>query len=136
MDRPGLIESPADHPHADAIALANIELRSGIEAAAEGNLGRARVCARRAVGSFLQAIARTLPGDVGTHAMANLRYVQEAGHLPGEQRDAADRLARGPRAQPAEGMISEDPLADATLIINYFLRQASDTQSRGDDASR
>lgn len=136
MHRPGTIESPSDHPHLDAIALANVELRSGEEAAAEGNLGRSRVCARRAVGMYLQAIGQTLPGEVGDNVMANLRYLQNAEHIPDDQRGAAARLAAGARAERAGGDISEDPLADAAAIINYFVRQASGTTDQGAGEAR
>jgi hypothetical protein len=126
-----MIDSPPDHPHARAIALADVEIRSGIDAAAEGNLGRARVCARRAVGAYLQTIAPSLAGDVGTNAMANLRYLQTAESLPLEHRRAAERLSGGARSERSGQAISEDPLADAAGIINYFVRQASDSPDHG-----
>jgi hypothetical protein len=131
MENARLITLPPGHPHADAIERANIEIQGGVDAAAGGNLGRARVCARRAVGAYLQAIGSSLPGEVGANAMANLRYLQEAEHLPPDQRQAAERLAGGARSQMAGGAISEDPLADAAVIINYFVRQASGTSDQG-----
>lgn len=113
------------HPMSEAVRVANDELRAGRSAAAGGNLGRVRVCARRAVGMFLQAIAGTIPEEVGTNAMANLRWLQSTTSIPAPERDAATRLAVGARAEASGGTVSEDPLADAALIINYFLRRAS-----------
>src|SRR5687768_2903501 len=111
MERSGPITVGDDHAMRDAVALANDELQMGYAAAAEGNLGRARVCARRAVGTFLQSIAACLDGDVGTHAMANLRWLQECGAIPPEQREAAARLLIGARAELAGEVVSLDPLA-------------------------
>jgi hypothetical protein len=124
MESPRLLPVTPDHPHFEGLRQAEVELRDGSIAAAGGNSGRARVCARRAVGAFLQAIAGTLVGDVGTNAMANLRYVQSA-DLPEIQRETAIRLAGGARSALSGGPVSEDPLADAAAIINYFVRQAS-----------
>jgi hypothetical protein len=120
-----MIDVSSSHPHYEAVQMANLELRGAIEAAAGGNSGRVRVCARRGVGAYLQSIAPSLGDDVGSNAMANLRYLQSAERLPQEQRDAAGRLSQGARAELAGGAVSADPLADAAAIINYFVRQAS-----------
>jgi hypothetical protein len=124
-----IIALPPDHPHYAAVELASVELLGGLSAAAGGNSGRARVCARRAVGAYLRAIAPSLDGDVGSNAMAALRYVQESAGLPEEPRSAALRLTGGARSELAGGPVSSDPLADAALIINYFVRQASSSPS-------
>src|SRR4051812_29391742 len=106
------IDIAQSHPMFDAVCLANRELETGRSAAAEGNLGRVRVCARRAVGAFLQSIAPTLNADVGTNAMANLRWLQSSPGIRDEQRLAAERLAGGARTEKSGGIISADPLAD------------------------
>ena len=124
-EAPGDVVVAPGHPMSDAVRIANDELRAGRAAAAGGNPGRARVCARRAVGIFLQAIAATIPEEVGSNAMANLRWLQSTTSIPMAERDAAIRLAVGARAEAAGGTVSADPLADAALIINYFLRRAS-----------
>src|SRR5688500_15003981 len=106
------IEVAPDHPMSLAVRLANTELRMGKDAAAGGNLGRVRVCARRAVGAFMQAIAPSVADDVGNNAMANLKWLQSAASLPDQQREAALRLAGGSRTEMQGGVISHDPLAD------------------------
>ena len=121
----GTIVVSHDHPLVDAVRLANDEMRMGATAAAGGNLGRVRVCARRAVGMFLQAIADRVDEEVGANAMANLRWLEATESVPPELRAAAVRLSVGARAELAGGTVSQDPLADAALIINYFVRDAS-----------
>lgn len=93
----------------------------GLRALADGNQGRARVCARRAVGAFVQNLAPLLPFDYGTHAMANLRALATNDALPDEIRDAAARLLGGARSIAASEVYSTDPLGDALRIIASFL---------------
>lgn len=112
---------PPDHPLAAAVVEANGELAILQESIATGNDGRARVCARRAVGAILRAVSSD-PSTRASHSLATLRTVEDNPTLPPEPRDAARRLQMGPR--DGAGM-SADPLADALTIINYFLQQAS-----------
>jgi hypothetical protein len=114
---------PPDHPYADVLRLADAELATGRRALADGNEGMARVCGRRAVGTFIQAIAGHLPASYGTHAMANLRGIAADPSIPGEIRAAADRLLGGARSILSGSTYSTDPLGDAAGIINYFLEQ-------------
>jgi hypothetical protein len=114
----------ASHPYAGAIALASREFHMGEDAVAAGNAGRVRVCARRAVGTFIQEIAAIASLDYGTHAMANLRGIQEDELLPDEIRAAASRLLGGARSIACDNPYSTDPLADARLIIRHFLSKA------------
>jgi hypothetical protein len=116
---------PSTHPYAEAIALANREMEFGHAAIRDANEGRARVCGRRAVGAFVQAIAPRLGTDFGSHAMANLRTIAGDISFPNEMRLAAERLLGGARSIIAGDAYSTDPLADALLIINYFLSRAS-----------
>jgi hypothetical protein len=120
-----LLSVPDAHPYAAAVALANAEFRLGQQAAAAGNEGRARVCGRRAVGTFVQTIALQGGADYGSHAMANLRGIQEDASLPDDVRAAAERLLGGNRHIVHDEPYSSDPLGDALLIINYFLGSAS-----------
>ncbi|HVZ38208.1 MAG TPA: hypothetical protein VHI13_02950 [Candidatus Kapabacteria bacterium] len=113
---------PPAHPFAQAVLFARDEIAMGQAARAEGNDGRVRVCARRAVGIFLQTIAPHLPADPGTHAMANLRMVAESEWLPAAVRDAAARLLGGARSIAAGTPWSTDPLGDAVTIINHYVR--------------
>ncbi|MDB5036285.1 MAG: hypothetical protein JWQ98_3526 [Chlorobi bacterium] len=112
---------PPAHPCFEALRLAGAELRMGEDAALAGNEGRARVCGRRAVGTFIQTIAPAIAGEYGTHAMANLRAVQADESLPDEIRAMAGRLLGGARSILAEEIYSTDPLGDAIGIIRYFV---------------
>lgn len=113
------------HPYAQAVASANAELATGARAAAEGNQGKVRVCARRAVGIFLQTIGPAAGGDYGPHAMANLRGIHDDASLPVSLRAAAERLLGGSRSILAGDVYSSDPIADAALIIEHFIRVAA-----------
>ena len=119
------ISVPPSHPYSAAVRLANVELSTAAEALDAGNHGKARVCARRAVGFFIQAIAPTLASDTGAHSMANLRWLHEDPALPEELRNAARRLLAGARDIAHGATHSIDPVADATFVINYFLVRAS-----------
>lgn len=104
-----------------ALELAEIELTAARLAVTAGNEGRARVCARRAVGAFMQEIAPALSLDAGTNALANLRFLKENPALPVEIRDAAGRLLGGARSILADEPYSADPVADAESIIRYYI---------------
>lgn len=107
-------------PLATALANAETELRDAAAAMQIGNMGRARVSARRAVGAFLQGIAALLETDPGTHAMANLRWVSSHPGLPDEIRAAAARLLAGPREIANGEAASGNPVGDARRVIEYF----------------
>jgi len=86
----------------------------------DGNEGKARVCARRAVALATEAWLAGLPnprwrGD----AMEHLRQIQRHASLPLPVRQAAKRLSTTiPRRDAAPFTI--DPLADARVIIDYL----------------
>ncbi|MCC7437565.1 MAG: hypothetical protein IT211_03620 [Armatimonadetes bacterium] len=106
-------------PHrTTAIANAETELQDAVAAMQIGNTGRARVSARRAVGAFLQGVAGLLEADPGSHAMANLRWVESHPGLPDEIRAAAARLLAGPRTLAEGGVASQDPVNDARTVID------------------
>lgn len=101
-----------------ALEYAETELRDAVMAMQSGNMGRARVSARRGVGAFIQGIARLVEDDPGTHAMANLRWVELHSGLPDEIRAAAARLLGGARTIAEGGMVSDDPVKDARTVID------------------
>lgn len=101
-----------------ALGDAETELQDAMIAMQIGNMGRARVSARRAVGAFIQGIASLLNDDPGTHAMANLRWVESHSGLPNEIRAAAARLLGGARMIAEGGVVSDDPVKDARSIID------------------
>lgn len=90
-----------------------------LEAAASrsrGNEGRARVCARRAVGTAL-----ALRWSVGSQANAYqllMRAAADSG-LPPDVREAAQRLTR--RVTEAHRLPhEEDPLDDARMLLAFL----------------
>lgn len=119
-----LIEVSPAHPCAEALRQAGGELAIARAAVISGNEGQARVCGRRAVGVFIQAIAPLLDRDYGKHAMANIREIRDNMALPDEIRAAATRLNGGARSMMAGEIYSIDPLADAVMIINHFAAAA------------
>jgi hypothetical protein len=114
---------PDTHPFARGLRLAGSELEAGRIAMDEGNDGRARVCARRAVGAFLQEAGRATGVDYGAHALANLRSIADhpSPPTPDAVRDAARRLLGGARSILAGEVYSSAPIADAIMIIRHVL---------------
>jgi hypothetical protein len=101
------------------IALA--ELNAGQEAKENGNIGQARVCARRGCGMAIEHWLGFYPNkNWGASAMSMLAKLQEDHTIPKEIRDAAERLTKRVD-QNFETGIEEDPLKDGETIIEYFL---------------
>lgn len=102
------------------LTLIEQELAAAEAAWKDGNEGKARVCARRAVALVTEAWLADLPdlrwrGD----AMEHLRQIQRLASLPLPVRQAAERLSTAvPQRQAAPFTI--DPLADARVIIEYL----------------
>jgi hypothetical protein len=96
------------------------ELAAAEAARKDGNEGKARVCARRAVALVTEAWLAGLPNTLWRgDAMEHLRQIQRHGSLPVSVREAAERLTTGvPRRQAAP--FTTDPLADARIIIEYL----------------
>ena len=106
------------------------ELAAAQAAQHDGNHGRARVCARRAVACATEAWLARLPlprwrGD----AMAHLRQIQQDASLPLPIRQAAERLSTPVTRQHATSFTT-DPVADATLIIVHLGNTISDNAPR------
>ena len=110
-------------------ALIEQELAAAEAALQDGNDGKARVCARRAVARATEAWLARLPlprwsGDT----MAHLRQIQQDASFPLPVRQAAERLSTPVTRQHAVPF-TRDPLADAKLIIAH-LSTASDSGPR------
>ena len=88
-------------------------------ALSEGNEGKARVCARRAV---LIVIQETYSSSLGIEfsAMTALRFLVDTTDFPESIRMAAERLQGGLRAKIEGNVYSENPINDAEIIIRYF----------------
>ena len=86
----------------------------------DGNDGKARVCARRAVALVTEAWLAGLPEPLWRgDAMEHLRQIQRQASFPLSVRQAAERLSTAvPRRDAAP--FTTDPLADARVIIEYF----------------
>lgn len=86
----------------------------------DGNEGKARVCARRAVALadetwLADRSDQTFRGD----AMAHLRRIQQDHSLPVSVRDAAERLSTAVSRKDS-APFSTDPIGDARIIIGHL----------------
>ncbi len=87
---------------------------------AQGNIGRARTCARRAAGMALRDALGIGPG-LQTYAstfIEGLRKLSQDDKYPGEVRAAAARLTD--RSKPDRTSASENPVQDAEIIMKHF----------------
>ena len=96
------------------------ELAAAQAAQQNGNHGKARVCARRAVALATEAWLARLPyppwhGD----AMEHLRRIQQDASLPLPIRQASERLST-PVTRQHTAPFTTDPIADARLIIAHL----------------
>ena len=106
------------------------ELAAAQVAQQDGNHGKARVCARRAVALATEGWLARLPdppwqGD----AMEHLRHIQQDASLPLPIRQAAERLST-PVTRQHTAPFTTDPIADAKLIIAYLNSIPSDSPPR------
>ena len=109
------------------IVLINIdaELNRAKKALEEGNIGMARVCARRACGNAISFWLEDNPRQgYGESAMNQLRSIQSDDTLPREIKDAAERLTTHV-ANQSDLKFTADPIADAKILTNYFLNVKS-----------
>ena len=101
-------------------ALIEQELAAAEAAQHDGNDGKARVCARRAVARAIEAwIARLPSSPWHGDAMARLRHIQQDACFPLPIRQAAERLSTSVTRQHATPFTT-DPVADARLIIAHL----------------
>lgn len=82
-----------------------------------GNVAKARVCARRAVGWLVQSFKNT---PYGTHIGENFRAIVADENIPDDIRSAAIRLQGGNRAELNNEIFSDEPLKDAEILLTYF----------------
>ncbi|MBK9246604.1 MAG: hypothetical protein IPM69_00450 [Ignavibacteria bacterium] len=97
----------------------NDELLTAKIAIDNGNEGKARVCARRAVQIILQSKIGVSNGYTFS-AMSALQYLIDSTEYPEIIRQAAGRLKGGLRAKLEGNVFSENPIEDAEIIIRYF----------------
>lgn len=113
----------------ELVARIRWELATGVQAWREGNSGKARVCARRAVAWLVQALSHEGLSPYGSHVGENLRRLAADETLPKAVRQAAERLRGGARAQLSGGFYSLYPLHDASTILQYFAQQLDITDT-------
>lgn len=104
------------------------ELSAAKQAWNDGNEGKARVCARRAVAvaaEFWSARRGDPPGQ--GDAMAQLRRIQQYVTFPLPVRQAAERLITAVTRRH-DTPFTTDPVSDASLIISHL---AADTSGQG-----
>lgn len=102
-------------------SLAMAELKNGEQAKENGNVGQARVCARRACGMAIEHWLEFHPNkNYGANAMTMLTKLQEDHTMPKNIREAAERLIKKVDGNFETG-IKENPLKDGEEIIEYLL---------------
>ena len=96
------------------------EIAEAREAQRAGNIGRARTCARRAVGMVLREKIGLGPGthDYAPTFILGLHKLATDAAMPPHVRAAAARLSD--RAKPDRSSASQDPTGDAEIIFRHF----------------
>jgi hypothetical protein len=94
------------------------ELKAGLIAEEQGNTGRARVCARRAVGSALTEWHRRKGTVAGNDVVKLLEQFLQEERVPEDVFKAGNRLRS--RVRPDFSSPSEHPLDDARRIIDHL----------------
>lgn len=97
-----------------------LELDRARTAETEGNHGKARVCARRAVGRafMLSGYSAGLPASAS--AVQCLKAVSESDEFSRDARDAARRLLAGV-TENGGSSVSLKPIEDAVIVITRLL---------------
>ncbi len=99
----------------------DVELTRAKKALEEGNIGMARVCARRACGISISFwLQNNLHSEYGESAMNQLKSIQNDESVPAEIKDAARGLLTHISDQTTLPF-SDNPIEDAELITKYFL---------------
>jgi len=100
---------------------AQAEIQDGKEAKEIGNIGKARVCARRGCEIAVEHWLQYNPNkNWGASAISRLNQLQSDESIPENIREAAERLVKKVD-QNFEIGIDIDPLRDGETIIEYFL---------------
>jgi hypothetical protein len=103
-----------------ALMQAESELNNGIKALNIGNVGKARVCARRACFAIIDFWLKDhSEHNWGNNAMSVLESLKDQVSFPFEVREAAKRLT-SKVDQSFSTRFAENPIDDAKIIIQYF----------------
>ena len=99
-----------------------LELTRAREAERNGNQGRARTSARRAVGIAIVELQRRFPEkQYGKDFMTQLRSLASDPAIPERVRIAADRLQT--KLSPEFESPSKHPIDDAGIIVQFILER-------------
>jgi hypothetical protein len=100
----------------------DLELERAREAKRNGNQGRARTSARRAVGFAIVELEKRFPEkQYGRDFMTQLRSLASDAAIPEHVRNAADRLQA--RLSPEFESPSKNPIDDAEIIVQFILER-------------
>lgn len=101
------------------------EFTTARAAAAAGNAGMVRVCARRAAGIAIDRWLQDHPRTAwAADSVGRLRSVEAEGSFPEPIRQAAHRLAARVR-EDFSSAFPNNPLDDAQTIIGHFLTEGT-----------
>ena len=101
-----------------ALANARKELANAKKAHDEGNHGKARTCARRAVGFVVGVWLEDNPDRrYGKSFMNHLRGILADEKIPDEIKEAAQELVKRPQF---DEILGEEAIESANEIIDYF----------------
>lgn len=104
-----------------AIMHVKSELKLAEQAITVDNIGKARVCVRRACGIAIEYWLKFNPNKKwGLSAISMLDNLQNDFAIPEEIREAAKRLTKKVN-QNFETGVEVDPIKDGETIIEYFL---------------
>ncbi len=97
------------------------ELKHASRALREGNDGRARACARRAVGRVIAEFNRLRPGTAiaGRSAVDMLRTLASTATIPERVQKAATRLVTNVNRRLSPDFTLH-PVNDARIVISFF----------------
>ncbi len=98
-----------------------LELDRARSAETEGNEGKARVCARRAVGRAFVLSSYSTEISASFNTVQTLKGIAALEVAPPHVRDAARRLSTG--VAESNGLsVSMRPIEDALIVISWLLR--------------
>jgi len=107
-----------------AIMNSEAELSLGEKALEIGNIGKARVCARRACSFVISFwLSKNSQYNWGNNAMSMLNGVSLEKSFPEEIRNSAVKLTKKANQNFDTGF-NENPVDDAKTIISYFLENS------------
>lgn len=108
------------------VTMIDRELAVAEAAWSQGNEGKARVCARRAVALAAEAwLARWAHSPWRGDAMEHLRRIQQQETFPLPVRQAAERLTTAVTKRH-DAPFTSDPIADARIIVGHLATAATD----------